>query len=74
MLTMRKEGVVSIRTTVTLDEDVVERLEAASRARGRSVDETMNGLLRSALGESNPFGRTLKIEPLDQPTPRVELR
>lgn len=40
---------MSIRTTVTLDEDVLERVKLESRARGKSFRETLNDLLRTAL-------------------------
>ncbi|MCU0244936.1 MAG: hypothetical protein MUC42_00080 [Bryobacter sp.] len=40
---------MSIRTTVTLDEDVLERVRAESRARGASFRDTLNELLRVAL-------------------------
>jgi hypothetical protein len=40
---------MSIRTTVTLDDDVVERVKAESRSRGASFKETLNDLLRVAL-------------------------
>ena len=40
---------MSIRTTVTLDEDVLERVKRESRARGSSFKDTLNDLLRSAL-------------------------
>jgi hypothetical protein len=40
---------MSIRTTVTLDDDVVDRLKAESRARGTSFRDTLNNLLRLAL-------------------------
>jgi len=40
---------VSIRTTVTLDEDVLERVKRESLARGTSFRETLNELLRAAL-------------------------
>ena len=40
---------MSIRTTVTLDDDVVERLKLASRSRGTSFRDTLNDLLRLAL-------------------------
>ncbi|MDQ2840215.1 MAG: ribbon-helix-helix domain-containing protein [Acidobacteriota bacterium] len=40
---------MSIRTTVTLDEDVVERLKQESKERGGSFKETLNDLLRLAL-------------------------
>ncbi|MGA8029252.1 MAG: CopG family transcriptional regulator [Bryobacteraceae bacterium] len=40
---------MSIRTTVTLDEDVLERLKEESRARRSSFRQTLNDLLRTAL-------------------------
>ena len=40
---------MGIKTTVTLDEDVLERLKRESRARGISLRETLNELLRTAL-------------------------
>jgi hypothetical protein len=56
---------MSIRTTVTLDEDVLERVQRESRARGLSFRATLNDLLRKALldkpnrGTREPF----KIQP-----------
>lgn len=40
---------MSIRTTVTLDEDVLERVRQESRSRGASFRDTLNELLRLAL-------------------------
>jgi metal-responsive CopG/Arc/MetJ family transcriptional regulator len=40
---------MSIRTTVTLDEDVLERVKQESRSRGISFRETLNDLLRAGL-------------------------
>jgi hypothetical protein len=40
---------MSIRTTVTLDDDVIERVKQVSRARGKSFRETLNELLRAGL-------------------------
>jgi hypothetical protein len=40
---------MSIRTTVTLDEDVLERVKAESRKRGAPFRDTLNDLLRLAL-------------------------
>ncbi len=40
---------MSIRTTVTLDEDVLDKVKAESRERGDSFRETLNNLLRFAL-------------------------
>lgn len=55
---------MSIRTTITLDEDVVERVKRESRARGASFRDTLNDLLRMALSlENRPQRRTLKIMP-----------
>jgi hypothetical protein len=47
---------MSIRTTVALDEDVLERVKQESRSRGASFRETLNDLLRSALvkGDAPP--------------------
>jgi hypothetical protein len=56
---------MSIRTTVTLDEDVVDRVKRESRSRGASFRDTLNDLLRSAILnlESTPNHRSLKIQP-----------
>lgn len=48
---------MSIRTTVTLDEDVLERVREASRARGASFRDTLNELLRVALVLQAPDSR-----------------
>lgn len=40
---------MSIRTTVTLEEDVVERVKRESRARGTSFRQTLNDLVRIGL-------------------------
>jgi hypothetical protein len=55
---------MSILTTVTLDEDVLERVKRESRSRGASFRDTLNDLLRSALVniETGPRRRTLKIK------------
>ncbi|HME09704.1 MAG TPA: CopG family transcriptional regulator [Bryobacteraceae bacterium] len=45
---------MSIRTTVTLDEDVLERVKAESRTRGTSFKATINDLLRTALLKPAP--------------------
>jgi len=52
---------MSIRTTVTLDDDVRERVLLESRTRGASFRNTLNDLLRTALlkpanrGQREPF-------------------
>jgi hypothetical protein len=40
---------MSVRTTVSLDEDVLERVKDESRSRGLSFKATLNDLLRTAL-------------------------
>ena len=57
---------MSIRTTVTLDDDVLERVRRESRSRGASFRDTLNDLLRAALLNhgDKPAHRTLKIEPV----------
>ena len=56
---------MSFRTTVTLDDDVVERVKSESRARGASFRETLNDLLRLALAtrKSQPDRKPFKIKP-----------
>ncbi len=56
---------MSIRTTVTLDDDVLARLKRESRSRGTSFKETLNDLLRAALLnlETQPRRRALKVKP-----------
>jgi hypothetical protein len=67
---------MSVRTTVTLDDDIVDRVKRASRSRGASFRDTLNDrgasfrdtlndLLRAALSlENQPRRRTLKIKPV----------
>jgi hypothetical protein len=56
---------MSIRTTVTLDDDVLERVKRESRSRGASFRDTLNDLLRTALSlQHQPRRRTLKIKPV----------
>ena len=55
---------MSIRTTITLDEDVLDRVKLESRSRGESFRDTINGLLRAELlkqTETQP--RSLQIKP-----------
>ena len=55
---------MSVRTTVTLDDDVLDRVKRESRSRGASLRDTLNDLLRTALSlENRPQRRTLKIKP-----------
>jgi hypothetical protein len=56
---------MSIRTTVTLDDDVLDRVKRESRSRGASFRDTLNDLLRMALSlENEARDRTLKIKPV----------
>ena len=57
---------MSIRTTVTLDNDVIERVKLQSKERGVSFRDTLNDLLREALNSQAhpPVRRTLRIEPI----------
>jgi hypothetical protein len=56
---------MSIRTTVTLDEDVLERVKQESRERGDSFKKTLNNLLRFALSAENKKvpERKFKVRP-----------
>ncbi len=56
---------MSIRTTVTLDDDVASRVKRESQSRGASFRDTLNDLLRAALLniETKPRRRTLRIKP-----------
>jgi len=56
---------MSIRTTVTLDDDVVARVKRESASRGASFRDTLNDLLRTALLgiDHRPRRRTLAILP-----------
>ena len=56
---------MSIRTTVALDEDVLERVKQESRSRGASFRETLNDLLRSALvkGDAPARRRGFRVKP-----------
>jgi len=40
---------MSIRTTVTLEDDVVERVKREAKAKGTSFKETLNELVREGL-------------------------
>ena len=56
---------MSIRTTVTLDDDVVARVKRESLTRGASFRDTLNDLLRAALlgVDCKPRRRPLAIQP-----------
>jgi hypothetical protein len=56
---------MSIRTTVTLDDDVVARVKRESQSRGATFRDTLNDLLRVALlgVDNGPRRRTLRIKP-----------
>jgi hypothetical protein len=52
---------MSIRTTVTLDEDVLQRVKRHAQARGQSFRDTLNELLRAALLTSETSSKTPKF-------------
>ena len=56
---------MSIRTTVTLDEDVLERVKQQSRLRGKPFRETLNEVLRAGLlaAEAQPKRREFRVKP-----------
>lgn len=56
-----------MRTTLTLDEDIAERLQAESQRTGRSFKEVVNEHLRTSLARSRaskPMGQ-FRVEPAD---------
>ena len=59
------EYIMSVRTIVTLDDDVLERAKRESRSRRVPFRDTLNDLLRVALLhlEQKPRRRTVKVEP-----------
>ena len=51
---------MSIRTTVTLDDDVLARVKREGQLRGESFRDTLNNLLRAALLKTeNPAPRRI---------------
>ena len=57
--------IMSVRTTVRLDDDALEQVRRESRSRGVSFRHTPNDLLRTALNLKNrPLQRALKIMPI----------
>lgn len=53
---------MSVRTTVTLDEDVYKRLQQDSRARGVPLKQSINDALRSALNAPVQPQRKVKFK------------
>lgn len=53
---------MGIRTTVTLDEDVVERLKQESKTRGLPVRQVLNECLRKAFVISDPKPREFRVK------------
>lgn len=52
-----------MRTTVTLDEDVIAALRSAMRERGLSFKEALNSAVRSGLLVANPPVRPYRVTP-----------
>lgn len=57
---------MSIRTTVTLDDDVHDRVKRESISRGSAFRDTLNDLLRVALldVDQKPRRRRIEIKPV----------
>ncbi len=53
-----------MRTTVTLDDDVVAALRAAMRERGVSFKEALNTAARAGLSDANPPSRPYRVKPV----------
>jgi len=56
---------MSIRTTVTLDDDVVERVQRHARLLGKSFKDALNELVRTGLvaAESPPAKSKSRVKP-----------
>lgn len=56
---------MSIRTTITLDEDVHDQVKRESTSRGMAFRDTLNDLLRLALFhlDRKPVRRRIEIKP-----------
>jgi hypothetical protein len=54
---------LGVRTTVTLDDDVVAALHAVMRERGLSFKEALNSAVRSGLATINPAARPYQVTP-----------
>jgi len=52
-----------VRTTVTLDDDVVAALRNAMRERGVSFKEALNSAVRSGLSATNPATHPYRVTP-----------
>jgi hypothetical protein len=52
-----------MRTTVTLDDDVVAALRTAMRERGVSFKDALNSAVRSGLSAANPSARPYQVKP-----------
>ncbi len=64
---------MSIRTTVTLDEDVIVRLKDVSVRQGRSFKETLNEMIRKGLQADEAMRKAMrpfKIKPILYATPK----
>lgn len=64
-----------MRTTVTLDDDVVAALRTAERERGISFKEALNSAVRAGLAAERHTGRSFVVRPFHaEVQPGVDLR
>lgn len=66
---------MSIRTTITLDNDVYERLKQASAAKGESFRDVVNEVIRLGFlsQERNSSGPPLQIRPRPMGVPKIPI-
>ncbi|MBT9585837.1 antitoxin [bacterium] len=63
-----------MRTTVTLDPDVLQMLQTTMKERGISFKEALNVAVREALGGGNRRrARAFKVEAVSMGTPTLDL-
>ncbi len=64
-----------MRTTVSLDDDVVAALRTAMRERGVSFKEALNSTLRAGMSVTNPPSRPYRVAPFSaEIQPGVDLK
>lgn len=55
---------MSIRTTITLEEDVYVRLQERAKTRGLTFKETVNETIRSGLQSASVTRTAFKVKPI----------